>query len=63
MSQQSYFWAYIQRKTTIQKDTCNSMFTAALSTIAQTQKQPRCPSTEKSIKSCDTYIQWNITQS
>ena len=63
MSQQSYSWAYNQRKTTIQKDTCNSMFTAALFTIARTQKQPRCPSTKKSIKSCDTYIQWNITPS
>ena len=50
MSQQSYSWAYIQRKTTIQKDTCNSMFTAALFTIARTWKQPKYLSTEEWIK-------------
>ena len=31
-------------KTTIQKDTCIPMFTAALFTIARTWKQPKCPS-------------------
>ena len=63
MSQQSYSWAYIQRKTTIQKDTCNSMFTAALFTIARTQKQPRCPSKDEWIgKLWSIYTQWNITQ-
>ena len=33
-------------KTTIQKDTCTPVFTAALFTIARTWKQPRCPSAE-----------------
>ena len=30
----------------IQKDTCTSMLTAALSATAKTWKQPECPSTE-----------------
>ena len=38
------------KKTTIQKDTCTRMFTAALFTITRTQKQSRCPSTDKLIK-------------
>ena len=33
-----------------EKDTCNSMFTAALFTIARTWKQPRCPLTDEWIK-------------
>ena len=32
-------------KTQIQRDTCISMFIAALSTIAKPWKQPKCPST------------------
>ena len=34
-------------KTIIQKDTCTSMFVAALFTIAITWKQPKCPYTDK----------------
>ena len=34
-------------KAIIQKDTCTSMFIAALFTIARTWKQPKCPSTEE----------------
>jgi len=37
-------------KTLIQKNTCNPMFIAALSTIARMWKQPKCPSTEEWIK-------------
>ena len=37
-------------KTTIQKDTCTSMFIAALFTVAKTWKQPKCPSTDDCIK-------------
>ena len=37
-------------KTIIQKDTCTSMFIAALFTIAKTWKQPKCPSTDEWIK-------------
>ena len=37
-------------KTLIQKDTCTPMFIAALFTIVETWKQPKCPSTEEWIK-------------
>ena len=37
-------------KTAIEKDTCTSMFTAALFTTARTWKQPRCLSTDEQIK-------------
>ena len=37
-------------KTLIQKDTCTSVFTAALFTIVKTWKQPECPSTDEWIK-------------
>ena len=41
---------YMSEENKIQKDTCTSMFIAALFTIARTWKQPRCPSTEERIK-------------
>ena len=37
-------------KTLIQKDTCTPKFTAALFTIVEIWKQPKCPSAEKWIK-------------
>ena len=37
-------------KTIIQKDTCTPMFMAALFTMANTWKQPKCPSIEEWIK-------------
>ena len=37
-------------KTVTQKDTCTSMFIAALFTIAKTWKQPKCPLTDEWIK-------------
>ena len=37
-------------KTIIQKESCTTMFTAALFTIARTWKQPKCPSTGEWIK-------------
>ena len=37
-------------KTIIQKDTCTTMFIAALFTIARTWNQPKCPSTDEWIK-------------
>ena len=37
-------------KNMIHKDTCTSVFTEALFTIAKTWKQPKCPSTEEWIK-------------
>ena len=36
--------------TIMQKDTCTTVFTAVLFTIARTWKQPNCPSTEEWIK-------------
>ena len=50
MTQQSHYWVYTRRKTTIQEDTSTPMFTVALFTIARTWKQPRCPSTDEWIK-------------
>ena len=35
---------------TNKKDTCSTMFTAALFIIARNWKQPKCPSTEEWIK-------------
>ena len=37
-------------KTIIQKDTCTPIFIAALFTIAETWKQPKCPLTDEWIK-------------
>ena len=50
MIQQSHFWAYIQRKKMIRKDTCTPLFIAVLLTIAKMWKQPKCPSTEEWVK-------------
>ena len=38
------------KKTIIQKESCTTMFNAALFTIAKTWKQPKCPSTDEWIK-------------
>jgi hypothetical protein len=43
------------------KDTCSYMFIAAL-LIAKLWKQPRCPTTDKRIKKCGTYIKWKFIQ-
>ena len=43
-------WGIYPEKTIIQKESCTTMFTAALFTIARTWKQPKCPSTEEWIK-------------
>ena len=56
MRLQSHFWAYIQKKNMVRKDTCIPMFIAALFTIAKTWKQTKCPSTEEWIKKCGVYI-------
>jgi len=39
-----------RKETKIENDTCTSMFTAALFTIARTWKKPRCPLTDEWIK-------------
>ena len=43
------------KKTIIQKESCTTMFTAALFTIARTWKQPKCPSTDEWIKMWHIY--------
>ena len=42
-------------KNIIQKDSCTSMFIAALFTIAKTWKQPKCPLTDEWIKMWHMY--------
>ena len=37
-------------KTIIQKESCTTIFIAALFTTARTRKQPKCPSTDEWIK-------------
>ena len=37
-------------KTVIQKESCTTIFTVALFTIARTWKKPKCPSTDEWIK-------------
>ena len=37
-------------ETTVQKDTCTSVFITTLFTLARTWKQPRCPPTDEWIK-------------
>jgi hypothetical protein len=41
---------YPQDAPTCDKDTCSTMFTAALFIIARSLKEPRCPSTEEWIE-------------
>ena len=42
---------YLEKtKTLIRKDKCTHMFIAALFVIAETWKQPKCPSTDERIK-------------
>ena len=49
-------------KTIIQRESCTTMFIAALFTIARIRKQPKCPSTDEWIKKmCHIYTR-NITQ-
>ena len=43
-------WDIYLEKTIIRKDTCTSMFIAALFTIARTWKQPKHPLTDEWIK-------------
>ena len=49
MTQQSHYWAYTLRKL-IQKESCTTIFIAALFTVARTWMQPNCPSTDEWIK-------------
>ena len=49
-------------KTRIQKESCTTMFIAALFTVARTWKQPKCPLTDEWIKKMWHIYKWNITQ-
>ena len=49
MTQEFHYWAYTLRKPKF-KETCTTVFTAELFTIARTWKQPKCPSTDEWIK-------------
>ena len=49
-------------KTKITNHTSIPVFTAALFTISETWKQPKCPSTEEWIKKIWHVYTWNITQ-
>ena len=42
-------------KTIIQKESCTTMFIAALFTIARTWNQPKCPSTNEEVKMWHIY--------
>ena len=44
------------------KDTCSTMFIAALFIISRSCKEPWCPSTEERIQKCGTFVQWSTTQ-
>ena len=51
MTQQFYFWEYIQETWNInQKNICIPMFIAVLFTIANLWKQPKCPSVDEWIE-------------
>jgi hypothetical protein len=44
------------------KDTCSTMFIAALFIIARSWKEPRCPSIEEWIQKMWYFTQWSTTQ-
>ena len=50
-------------KTIIQKDICTPVFISALFTIARTQQQPKCPSTEEWIKNTCTAMNTRVQAS
>ena len=49
MTQKSHCWAYTPKKPEL-RDTCTSVFIAALFIIARTWKQLRCPSSDQWIR-------------
>jgi hypothetical protein len=53
---------YPEDTPTYNKDTCSTMFIAALFILARSWKEPRCPSAEEWIQKCDTFTQWSTTQ-
>ena len=64
-----YQWPIKMEKTLTRKDTCTTVFIAALFTITKTWNQPKCPSTDEWIKMWYIYTmeyystikkEWNI---
>jgi hypothetical protein len=53
---------YLENIPTSNKDTCSTMFIAALFIIARSWKEPRCPSTEEWFRKYGTFTQWSTTQ-
>jgi hypothetical protein len=53
---------YSEDAPTCNKDTCSTMFIAALFIIARSWKEPRFISTEEWIQKCGTFTQWSTTQ-
>ena len=52
---------YPEDAPTYNKDTCSTMFIAALFIIAKSWKGPRCPSTEE-YRKCGLYTEWSTIQ-
>ena len=53
---------YPEEVPTGNKDTCSTMFIAALFIIARSWKEPRCPRQKNGYRKCGTFTQWNTTQ-
>jgi hypothetical protein len=47
---------------TFNKDSCSTMFIAALFIIARSWKEPRCPSQRNGYRKCGTFTQWSTIQ-
>jgi len=47
---------------TYDKDTCSTVFIAALFIIARSWKQPRCPSQSNGYRKSGTFTQWSTSQ-
>ena len=55
MTQKSHSWAYTQTKLQFKTIHAPPLFIAALLTIAEIWKQPKCPSTDEGIKKMYVY--------
>jgi hypothetical protein len=53
---------YPEEVPTGNKDTCSTMFIAALFIIARSWKEPRCPQQRNGYRKCGTFTQWSTTQ-
>ena len=53
---------YPREAPTYHKDTCITMFVAALFIIVRSWKEPRCPSVDEWIQNFGIFTQWSTTQ-